>query len=181
MINVFMLAQPNRKMIQATLHCNWWVETLSMSYLDYLTTQIRCLTMLTYAGNFPFNTIRYPIDFDSVRCTLQILYSWYDCAYFEAFHSFLTPHVATCAQSQQDISRMSLILHTSGGRSIPTAAVAPASTGMIRPVIHLASGPDKNLTAAPISQPLPSVFSRLRLFRAALAWSVIPGPYIIGV
>jgi hypothetical protein len=49
------------------------------------------------------------------------------------------------------------------------------------PVIHLASSPAKNLTAAPTSQPVPSVFNRLRFFRAALASSVMPPEYIIGV
>jgi len=89
------------------------------------------------------------------------------------------------------------------GTSLPVAQVAPASTGNITPVvdfvstassiqarnptnhhlpvIHLASSPARNLTAAPTSQPVPSVFNRLRFFLASLASSLIPPEYIIGV
>jgi hypothetical protein len=87
------------------------------------------------------------------------------------------------------------------GTSLPVAQVAPASTGNITPdvalvssgsrrhlefediipVIHLASSPAKNLTAAPTSQPVPSVFNRLRFFLAARASSVMPPEYIMGV
>src|ERR1700742_5012956 len=67
------------------------------------------------------------------------------------------------------------------GIFVPTAAVTPASTGHINPVIHLASGPVRNLTAQPTSHPLPSVFSKLRFFLASRASSDIPPVYIMGV
>jgi hypothetical protein len=77
--------------------------------------------------------------------------------------------------------------------------VAPASTGRMTPVIHLAtfsfrprkanrkektylaSSPARNRTAAPQSHPFPSVFNKLLSFRDALCSSDIPPPYIIGV
>jgi len=84
---------------------------------------------------------------------------------------------------------------------LPASAVAPASTGNItaaagrisnKPwtymegikidlLIHLASSPAKKRTAAPTSQPVPSVLSMLRFFLASRASSVMPGAYIIGV
>lgn len=67
------------------------------------------------------------------------------------------------------------------GTSLPVAQVAPASTGRMAPVIHLASSPAKNLTTAPMSHPVPSVFSTLRFFLAALASSLMPPENIMGV
>lgn len=85
------------------------------------------------------------------------------------------------------------------GSMEPTSAVAPASTysrvslsawtpsqkgmltGSMTAVIHRASSPARNRTAAPISQPVPSVFRMLRDLRASRASSLMPGEYIMGV
>ena len=61
------------------------------------------------------------------------------------------------------------------------AHVAPASTVSTTPVIQRASSPARKRMAAPASQPVPSVLSRLLFRRASRASSVMPGPYIIGV
>lgn len=67
------------------------------------------------------------------------------------------------------------------GIPIPTAAVEPASTGKIAPVIHRAWSLARKVTAHAASQPLPSVPSRLLLRRASRASSLMPPAYIIGV
>lgn len=64
---------------------------------------------------------------------------------------------------------------------MPTAAVVPASTGKIAPVIHLAWSLAKKVTAQAASHPFPSVPSKLRFFLASRASSLIPPAYIIGV
>ena len=67
------------------------------------------------------------------------------------------------------------------GMPIPTAAVAPASTGNIAPVIHLAWLLARKTTAQAASHPVPSVPSKLRAFLASLVSSDMPLAYIIGV
>lgn len=67
------------------------------------------------------------------------------------------------------------------GMPIPTAAVEPASTGKIAPVIHLAWSLARKVTAHAASHPFPSVPSKLLFRRASRASSLMPPAYIIGV
>ena len=62
-----------------------------------------------------------------------------------------------------------------------TAAVAPASTVNMAPVIHLASSLARKRIADAQSQAFPSVLSRLLFFLDSRISELIPPPYIMGV
>lgn len=67
------------------------------------------------------------------------------------------------------------------GMLIDVVAVVPASTVRVAPVIQRAWLLARNTTAQAQSQPLPSVPKRLLACRAALASSLMPPEYIMGV